>query len=230
MPHLLIPIVKELFGISLSSFKVTDKSGGGSHRRKRDWRSMMPFLILIGMSTVGIIRLCLSFKGVWSLGLVILLFWIFRNLYFLLMAVFLIDGRDEDGEAVHVYDAEQLTVQKKGQEKILEGISTHLTEHSFSFFLDEEDALRIGDSLDAVIMRDHEGVKLSGIIISQRRAVSGGQSTYTMEIIDFNGMEEEYLQILYDRVPTLPQNLNRDFGKFRHLWVNIANRIGRIRG
>lgn len=34
MPHLLIPIVKEMFGISLSVFKVTDKSGAGSQYRK----------------------------------------------------------------------------------------------------------------------------------------------------------------------------------------------------
>ena len=39
MPHLLIPIVKEMLGISLSVFKVTDKSGTGSHHRKRDCRA-----------------------------------------------------------------------------------------------------------------------------------------------------------------------------------------------
>lgn len=230
MPHLLIPIVKELFGISLSSFKVTDKSGSGSHQRKRDLRSMIPFLVLIGLSTAGIIRVCMQFKGVWSLGLVILLFWIIRNLYFLLMAVFLVDGRDDDGEPVHVYDAEPLTVQKHGDQKKLEGISTHLTQHSLSFFLDEEDALRIGEMLDAAIITDQAEVELSGIIISKRLSASGSQSVYTMEILDYKGMEEEYLQVLYDRVPTLPQNLNRDFDIVRHLWVNIANRIGRVKG
>ena len=43
-------------------------------------------------------------------------------------------------------------------------------------------------------------------------------------------MELEYLQVLYDRVPTLPQNLNRDYGVIRYLWVNIASRIGQVKG
>lgn len=46
-----------------------------------------------------------------------------------------------------------------------------------------------------------------------------------MEILDYKGMEEEYLQVLYDRVPTLPQNLNRDFDIIRHLWVNMFFRF-----
>ena len=117
MPHLLVPIVKELFGISMSAFKVTDKSGKKSVHRKKDWRAMTPFLILIGLSVAGIIRVCLLIKGIWPVGLVVLLAWVIRNLYFLLMAVFLIDGRDEDGEPVHVYDAETMTVQKKGRRR-----------------------------------------------------------------------------------------------------------------
>ena len=230
MPHLLIPIVKEMFGISLSVFKVTDKSGAGSQYRKRDLRSMIPFLILIGLSVIGIIRICLSFNGLGSFGLVILLFWVIRNLYLLLMAVFLVNGRDNDGEPVHVYDAETLTVQKNGEDRKLEGVSTHLTVHSISFFLDEEDVLEIGDPVDIVVMADQARVELSGMVISWNQSASGIRSVYTMEILDFKGMEDDYSQILFDRVPTLPQNLNRDFGIFRNLWVNIANRAGRVKG
>ena len=43
--------------------------------------------------------------------------------------------------------------------------------------------------------------------------------------MDYNGSEEEYWQILYDRIPTLPQSLNRDFGILPNLWQNIAHRI-----
>ena len=254
MPLLLLPILKELFGITLSSFAVTNKSGGGNRRRKMHLRTILPFLILIGLSIVGIIRLFMSFHGLWSLGIVILLFWVLRNLYFLVMALFLADGRDEDGEAVHVYDAEVLTVEKqasllerserygttaKGQESIRaeaaagkkqEGVTTHLTEHNISFYLDEGESLRIGDCVKATIMGERTDVELSGTIISERRTASGRPSVYTMEILDYTGMDAEYFGILYDRVPTLPQNLNRDLDIFRHLWVNIANRAGRVKG
>lgn len=37
------------------------------------------------------------------------------------------------------------------------------------------------------------------------------------------------LSLLYDRIPTLPQSLQKDFGIFRHLWQNIAHRVARTR-
>ena len=230
MPHLLIPIVKEMFGISLSSFKVTDKSGGSPGRRKRDWYSMAPFLILIGLCIAGIIRVFFLFEGMMNLGFFILVFWLLRNLYFLLCSVFLIDGRGEDGEPVHVYDAETLTVQKRGTPEVMEGVTTHLTEHGISFFPDGEASLGIGDLVDVTIKTDDTEVNLSGTVIAQQRTASGASRVYAMEILDFHGMELEYLQVLYDRVPTLPQNLNRDYGVIRYLWVNIASRIGQVKG
>ncbi|MCR4854983.1 MAG: hypothetical protein K5908_02325 [Erysipelotrichaceae bacterium] len=39
--------------------------------------------------------------------------------------------------------------------------------------------------------------------------------------------KSKFLQILYDRIPTLPQSLQRDFGILRHFWRNIAFRIAR---
>ena len=44
------------------------------------------------------------------------------------------------------------------------------------------------------------------------------------EVVD--AILAEYMQILYDRIPTLPQSLTlRDFGIIRHLWHNIAVRL-----
>ena len=53
--------------------------------------------------------------------------------------------------------------------------------------------------------------------------------THTIEILDFGDEETEYLQILYDRIPTLPQSLRRDFSALSHLWQNIAHRVARTR-
>ena len=165
-----------------------------------------------------------------NLGFFILVFWLLRNLYFLLCSVFLIDGRGEDGEPVHVYDAETLTVQKRGTPEVMEGVTTHLTEHGISFFPDGEASLGIGDLVDVTIKTDDTEVNLSGTVIAQQPTANGASRVYAMEILDFHGMELEYLQVLYDRVPTLPQNLNRDYGVIRHLWVNIASRIGQVKG
>lgn len=57
----------------------------------------------------------------------------------------------------------------------------------------------------------------------------GVARTHTAEILDYGTDEQEYWQILYDRIPTLPQSLHRDFGVLPHLWQNIAHRVARGR-
>ena len=225
MPHLLVPILKESLGISLSAFKVTDKSAQKAGRRRRDWRSMIPFLVLIALSVAGIVRTVLLLNGIQSLGLLIILFWLVRNLYYLLMAVFLVDGRDSDGEPVHVFDSEPVVLQRG--EETLEGITTQLTEHSFQAFLDRGETMRIGDAVTAEIDTGAYRARVSGVVIGVQEVRSTAQCLCTVEILDFGDAEGEYQQILYDRVPTLPQNLRRDFGTLPHLWRNIARRMAR---
>jgi cellulose synthase (UDP-forming) len=70
---------------------------------------------------------------------------------------------------------------------------------------------------------------LAGAVTDVHLSASGRSRTHTVEILDFNGTEYDYLCLLYDRVPTLPQSLQKDFGIFRHLWQNIAHRVARTR-
>ncbi len=67
-----------------------------------------------------------------------------------------------------------------------------------------------------------------GVKEKHRTGRGGGAArTHTVEILDFGGNETAYWQILYDRIPTLPLSLHRDFGVISHLWQNIAHRVAR---
>ena len=226
MPHLLIPIVKEALGISLSKFQVTDKSRRAG-KRQRDLRAMIPFLILALLSVVGIVRIVASFEATQTVSLLILLFWHVRNLYFLVMALFLVDGRDSDGEVVRVADAEPVTV--ASGEALYEGVTTLLTEHNLTVFLDEGRALGLGAQVSVTVQRDEAPLEVRGVVTGVRESRSGAARAHTVEILDFGGEELEYLQLLYDRIPTLPQSLHRDFGVISHLWQNVAHRVAQTR-
>ena len=67
---------------------------------------MIPFLVLTALSVAGIVRIIVIFNPAQTISILILLFWIIRNLYFLVMAIFLVDGRDSDEETVRVTDAD----------------------------------------------------------------------------------------------------------------------------
>lgn len=224
MPFLLLPILKELLGIRIQGFRVTDKSKR-AEKRTRDIRLLLPFLLLSVLSVAGIIRIALMLGSLQSIGLVVLLFWLIRNLYFLIMALFLADGRDGDGEPVRVTDAEPVTVTASG--KMFEGVTTQLTEHSVTVFLDEGREIGLGAPVSVRIRREDREIVLQGAVTAIRESGSGRHRIQTIEILDFGGDDSEYLQVLYDRVPTLPQSLCRDFGVVTHLWQNIAHRVAR---
>ncbi len=228
MTKLLVPIAKEAIGITLSTFKVTDKSGTNG-RRTVDRRDMRPYVILLLLSAIGVVRVIWLMVEVRAVGLLVILYWLIRNAYYLVMSIFLIDGRDSDGEPVCVYTAEPVTVaQKDGDgEGIFYGVATVLNEHSVRVYLDEADDLHIGDRVSIDIDTLSYRASLSGVVIGMVTSRTGNATTHTLEILDYGTDELEYLQILYDRVPSLPQSLTRDTGVLRHLWRNIANRIAR---
>ena len=226
MPHLLIPILKESLGITLSAFKVTDKSRKGA-ARQRDGRAMAPFLALAAVSVAGIVRVLCIFRAMQAVSLLILLFWLLRNLYFLVMALFLVDGRDGDGEAVLVRDAEPVAMESEGGR--CEGVTTLMTEHNLTAYLDEEGDLAVGKPVRVLLGSGERPVEVRGVITAVHESRRGHARTYTAEILDWCGNEPEYWQLLYDRVPTLPQSLHRDFGALPHLWQNIAHRVARTR-
>lgn len=229
MPGLFIPIVKEALGISLSTFKVTDKSAK-DRKRKSDIRSMLPFIILSILSIIGLVRVCYLMFVRGYYGLLTLLMWMIRNLYFLIMSIFLVDGRDSDGEVVKVKDGEPVTVCKdnrKSDAVQMQGITTLLTEHSIDVYLDEPEGLKIGDAVKVVIDNSIYAATLKGVIIAISEAKSGAVGVHRIEILDMGNDYYEYLQILYDRIPTLPQSLHRDFGVLGHIWKNIALRLAR---
>ncbi len=219
MPYLLLPVLQETVGISLSTFKVTDKKAGVI-RRQKSLKSALPFLILILLSVVGIVRVTVQLIATKTFSLLSVLYWLTRNLYFLLMCLFLLDGRDGNGENVIVTDAEPVTVRFREWEYF--GITTMLTEHSLSVFADDMTAPHLGQSVTVEL----NGILMSCAIVSMKESRSANvPPVYTMEILDFGEKKDEYIHLLYNRVPTLPQNLRRDIGFLRDLWINLVQHI-----
>ena len=224
MPYLLIPIVKEFFGITTKKFAVTDKSAK-KIKRGSDVKSMVPYIVLLALSIVGIIRCIAIAKGLQSLSLIIIIFWLIRNSYYLAMSLFLEDGRDSEADDIHVIDAEPAVMKKKKDGCIFDGITTFLTEHSVKIFLDEAGNIKIGDMVDLCIETMTTSADLGGVITGITPSRTGVSAVYSVEILDLKESELEYQQILFDRVPTLPQSLNRDYGIITHFLRNIAHRI-----
>ena len=69
-------------------------------------------------------------------------------------------------------------------------------------------------------------LKVTGTVVAVRNSCDPKvPSVYTVEILDFGGQKDEYIQMLYDRTPTLPQRLRLGNGHIDNLWNNIGHRI-----
>jgi cellulose synthase (UDP-forming) len=227
MPYLLIPILKESLGLSLSVFAVTDKSGRATVDKKK-FKTMLPLLILLALSLFGIVRVILLMKTIPVMNLIVLLFWIVRNTYFIAMSIFLIDGRYGNEETVNVKDAEFVTLKNKqddGETRTFDGVTTYLNEHSVKVFLDEDEGLKIGDKLELTIENELYDASLQTILTGIQESRSGKKKVFSLEIVDYGSSWNEYEMILFDRTPSLPQSLTRDYGIVFHLLSNIAHRV-----
>lgn len=145
------------------------------------------------------------------------------------MSVFLVDGRDRDAETINVRDTVPIAVTTENSNAAYEGVTTHLTEHGLTVFLDDSEDLKIGEAVSLILDNGDHKAQVKAIVINITESRNGVTRTHSLEITDFGTDEYEYWEILYDRIPTLPQSLQRDLGIFAHLWQNIAHRVARTR-
>ena len=224
MPFLLLPIIKESLGMTLSKFKVTQKDKRGLHN-KVDKKTIAPFAVLLALTLAGIVHMGYMVIALGYIEVIAVLFWLFRNAYYLVMCLFLGMGRDADGEPVKVLAAEMATVKTQDGREI-EGITTKLTEHGVDIFTDELNILNLGEPISLTISKKMYTLQVSGTVVAIRNTRSQSvPSVYTVEILNFGGKKDEYIQMLYDRTPTLPQRLRIGQGHVDNLWNNIAHRI-----
>lgn len=130
----------------------------------------------------------------------------------------------------HVVSAEPLTVTRRssdGSITTFEGIATVLNEHSLRVYLDEADDLALGDRVEVQVDTVRYHAELGGAVVGLVRSRKGGIPVHTIEVLDFHSSELEYLQILYDRTPSLPQELKPGFGMTDDLFRNAIYRLAR---
>ena len=87
--------------------------------------------------------------------------------------------------------------------------------------------MRVGEHVKLTIETKDYKACVAGVVTGMERLRAPGQAVCMTEILDFGDSDLEYLQILYDRVPSLPQRLTHDYSTLEHLWRNIAFRIAR---
>lgn len=219
-PYMLIPVVLESFGITLKKFKVTSKEEQKNQKGKNAIYTI-PFLILIVLSVIGIANCILIMFDSGSFGPVVVLFWLVYNLFLLVMALFFVDGRVPYRKAERV-DVQIPCVMNYGAQKVA-GETRDISETGVSVLLEKPIYIPEDAELTLLLKSDkyEATLRTKVVFVSRRRH----KWNYSMKIVGYEDTYDEYLQMIYDRIPVLPQEIKKDSGSFEDLRLNTRKRV-----
>lgn len=219
-PFMLLPIVLETFGISLKKFKVTKKETQ-MNEKGQNIVYMIPFLILIVLSVIGLIRCVLIMFDSGSFEPIVVVFWLLYNLFLLVMSLFFVDGRVPYRKSERV----RLSCPCELSNRVyhLSGEVKDISEQGIAVYLEKPSYFPQGEWLELQVQGGRYQAKLSAEVVYVKK--EGERWCYSMKITDYHDTYDEYLQLLYDRVPTLPYEIKKDSGSFEDLKMNTQKRI-----
>lgn len=221
-PYMLIPVLLETFGITMKKFNVT-KKGQVESEAGKNLLYLIPFALLVVLSVIGIFNcLRMIFEGN-SMGPSVVLFWLIVNLFTLVMAMLFVMGRNylrQSERAAAVVNCEIYTSKEKYVCSTLDlsetGVAVRM-DAPVSIDDQEEVTMNLYDD------RYHTTVKALVVHVDNKK----DYWKYAFRITEYTSSKEEFLQLLYDRVPTLPQKLDTSSGAFDDLRLNISRRAAK---
>ncbi len=224
-PFMVIPVLLETLGIKQHKFKVTDKST--SKPQNSNLVYIIPQLIMLGMSIAGLIRYLGGKYGMSLLFSSFIAFWLILNITNLLYAVYFMMGR-KAYRASERFEAEiPLKLCYKG--KAFSAKTKNISEGGFLFSMDHPAYLPSDEPLEFSLTSDHYSATVKGNIVYITS--SGNQWLYHVKLVP--GMTEqdtrEYLQLVYDRTPSLPKSMNIWVTAFDDLVNNASQRLEKQR-
>lgn len=219
-PFMLLPVLFESVGISMKKFKVTKKDGV-QNEKGRNFIYTVPFLILIVLSLIGIVRCIMIMLDSGSFGPIVVLFWLVYNLFLLVMSLFFVDGR------IPYRKTERVMVQTpcrvKYQDEEYEGVTWDASEEGLAVRLRKPYFFEKDTNVEVLMDTEDYHVDLFGTVVHV--AQRGDDWNFSLKITEMNGSYDDLLGILYDRIPTVPMEIKRDSGSFEDLKLNLKKRV-----
>ncbi len=218
-PYLLIPVLLETFGVSMKKFKVTKK--GGKESEETNFLHAIPHLILVVLSVIGIANCIRWTFATGRIDFFAILFWLILNLYNLVMSLFFVMGRRVVRNAERQSVAMRCVVKTAFEQE--EGVTIDISESGISVILEQTMDIDEEEEVELILEDGRYQAALSGrVVLVQNREKDW---KYVFRITDFGKSKAAYMQLIYDRNPSLPVNLDESVSSFDDLRINVKRRI-----
>ncbi len=219
-PYLVLPVFLETIGIHQRKFKVTNKRKTSSHTTKLYF--IIPHLFLSMLSIIALIKFIYGKYG-WSLFYSsVIIFWLGYNLIALCYAIFFMLGRPSYRKYERIRAKEKLTITYHGF--TMQGYTDDVSQQGISFILDKPIHISKNDTFEIHITTKHYYAVLKAHLIyvtEKNNAWLYGASIEAKTETDLR----EYLQIIHDRLHSLPTKIDPWMTSYDDFIRNIRLRL-----
>lgn len=222
-PHLLIPIWCEALFIKKKKFEVTTKSR--SIQSENSFFMAVPHLLLLMLSVYALFGAIQMLVTDNSTGTLIVIYWLIVNIFSLTMSVFFMVGRKNERMTERFLCKIPITAYYNDNK--YEGTVVDISEGGFAFDVERAIYLPHGkeDVTEFVIKSDKYTASLKGHVVTVKD-IGKNKWRYCVKVAKIDEENNrEYMQLVYDRVHTLPMTLSLKTSYFEDIENNISKRM-----
>ena len=218
-PYLIIPILKKCVGIRENKFWITNKDR--SQINTKNTKLMVPHIIMLILCCVGIVcMICRIAQGEW-IKYILVLFWTIRSIYDLMLSLLFMWGRANYRETERLLISEMIEIHT--DKKVINLYTSDMSETGFSVKSKQPFFVETGEELVVKIANAKYSATMKAIVINVDKYEDNWK--YGFKISDISRRDKAaYFQILFDRIPNLPQKIEKKMSYADDLISNINGR------
>lgn len=217
-PFMLVPIIKEYFGLSMKKFLVTDKSGNANINKKSSFISYLPFIIFIVLSIYSMYDALYTLIVFKYLALIVLIFWLFLNLLYAILSLLLISSNRQKAESTIVAKPYDGRIYVK--DTVEDVLVVELSETKIKLMYANVHNLNSDDVVNLDIIDGKSIISLKCKLTGIRKK----KYFCEFEVLEDVLSRSDYLTFLYNRKPSLPNKIIH-VNIFALIWKNLFIRF-----
>ncbi|MBA4687369.1 MAG: glycosyltransferase [Candidatus Galacturonibacter soehngenii] len=225
-PSLLPAVLLETFGISQRKFVVTKKdskqklSGSGVWYR---FKQSILLFVLLGFSVLGLTKCVIETFRMGTPMYVVIMFWLLVNLFNLLMALFFMFGRQPHRQFER-FDVEVDCLITYGN-RMIRTKTVNISEKGISVALNFPEWISPKEEVIIKLATNQYEASFKARVANVMSRKE--KWMYGFEMLDITEKDnQEMLQIVYDREPSLPKEIEAGLSTVDDIMINIWRRTG----
>ncbi|GAB6927882.1 glycosyltransferase [Paenibacillus sp. JCM 10914] len=224
MPYLIMPVFLETIGIRERKFKVTSKKKTAGRKVISSLWYALPHIFLLLLSIAAVIRFVDGKYGLALFFSSIIIFWLMHNMIALFYALFFMVGRRAYRETERIRAQEDITIHYEASSLRYQGKTVDVSEQGIAFHVPYPIYLPERVRISLTVTTKRYEANLDAVVVYVKEDGEGWRYSAMVQPIS-EADKRQYMQIIYDRKHSLPEQMNMWDTAYDDMLRNVRKRI-----